>query len=67
MGLIMTKKYKLALQVERRSQQWVADKFDTSRQLVNMIIHNTNRSKGHFGKSKLIKDYLDDLVKKWEL
>ena len=62
----MQKKYITALLVERRSQQWVADKFDTSRQIVWDVIHNPNR-KGYYGKSKLVKDYLNELVEKYEL
>ncbi len=63
----MTEKYKRALQLEGRNQQWVSEKFKTSRQMVSMIINNTRTSKGYFGKSKMIKDYLEKLVKKYKL
>ncbi len=61
----MQKKYQTALKNEGRSQKWVGDKFGTSRQVVNSVMRQVN--KGYFGKSKLVKDYLDELVKKWEL
>lgn len=62
----MQKKYQTALKNEGRTQKWVADKFETSRQVVNSVMRQ-KASKGYYGKSGLVKRYLDELVKKWEL
>lgn len=61
----MQKKYRMALLLQGKSQQEIADKFNTSRQIVHFVI--TGKSIGDHGKSKLIKDYLDGLVKEFNL
>ncbi len=58
-------RYKRALELEGKNQQQIAEKFRTSRQLIYLIINNKGRSKGHFGASKHVKEYLDGIVIKW--
>lgn len=62
----LRKKHKRALQLDGRSQQWIAEKFGTSRQVVNSVINRGNHA-GVYGKSKTVKDHLDKLVKKYGL
>ena len=58
----MKKKYRAALAIKGMTYQDVADKFHTSRQAVGAVI-NQKSSKGVYGKSKQIKEYLEQLVK----
>lgn len=60
-----SEKYKRALSLEGKTQQRIAEKFRTSRQMVQHVIKGSGRTKGYFGKSKYIKRYLDGLVAKW--
>lgn len=63
----MTELYKEALRREKKTQQEIATKFKVTRSMVNIVVNKPGESKGYFGKSKLIKDYLEKLVKKHKL